>query len=76
MNLKIHTINEDIDSTELRINLMHEHITYANLAMRANFGYHFCDPDLIVEAAVEQFSKLKKYDIKTVVNASVPNYRS
>ncbi|CAM3966210.1 phosphotriesterase family protein [Catellicoccus marimammalium] len=71
--MKIHTVNGDIDSTELGITLMHEHITYADWVMRANFGYHFCEPDLIVEAAVEQFSKLKKYGVKTVVDASVPN---
>lgn len=71
--MQIKTVNGVVDSKELGTTLMHEHITFADWGMRANFGSRFCERDLIVEAAVKQFDKLKQYNVKTVVDATVPN---
>lgn len=73
MTDSVNTVNGKISVNELGITLMHEHITYADWGMRENFGYRFCQKDLIADAAVERFERLKKYGVKTIVDASVPN---
>lgn len=69
----INTVNGQIDINNLGITLMHEHITYADWAMRENFKSKYCQRDLIVEAAVKSFNKLKNYGVSTIVDGTVPN---
>lgn len=71
--MNINTVQGQIDSKDLGITLMHEHITFADWSMRQNFGSKFCQRDLIVEAAVKQFNKIKKFGVKSIVDATVPN---
>ena len=52
---------------------MYEHITFADWSMRQNFDSKFCQRDIIVEAAVKQFNKIKEFGVKSVVDATVPN---
>lgn len=73
MATMVNTVNGPILVDELGITLMHEHITYADWGMRENFGHRFCQKDLIADAAVERFNRLKQYGVKTIVDASVPN---
>nr|WP_321314759.1 phosphotriesterase [uncultured Ligilactobacillus sp.] len=69
----INTVNGQIGLSDLGITLMHEHITYADWAMRENFKSRYCQRDMIVEAAVKLFNKLKKYGVSTIVDGTVPN---
>lgn len=69
----INTVNGELSVEDLGITLMHEHITYADWAMRENFKSAYCQRDLIVEAAVKSFNKLKKYGVSTIVDGAVPN---
>lgn len=69
----INTVNGVISKENLGLTLMHEHITYADWAMRENFKSSYCQRDVIVNAAVKSFNKLKKYGVSTIVDGTVPN---
>lgn len=71
--MQVNTVRGPVDAADLGQTLVHEHVTTADWSLRAAFGERFFGRDLVVERAVEQFSRAAACGVRTVVDGTPVN---
>lgn len=71
--MSVHGVLGPIARSDLGQTLIHEHITTADWSMRHAFGGRFFDRAVVVERAVEQFTRAKACGVRTVVDGTPVN---
>ncbi len=69
----INSVLGQVSTEALGQTLMHEHITCADWSMRMAFGQRYFQYDKMVEMAVGQLNRAKKYGIATLVDGTAVN---
>jgi phosphotriesterase-related protein len=68
----VETVQGKIDSSELGMTLMHEHLFVRDLELEANFPDRFWTEDQMIDEARRTLTALKRAGVGTIVDVTVP----